>query len=95
MGRSLAPIASAPVVGFAGTSGSTTFEIASSVFTIERRGGIESHRETFLDEGKVLAQVEGEVAFAVGSGARSISYLVQHDDRLFESPITWYTQKKR
>ena len=65
------------------------------MFTIERRGGREIHRETFLDGTKVLAQVEGEVAYAVGSGAHSISYLVEHDGRLFQSPITWYTQKQK
>jgi hypothetical protein len=95
MGRSLAPIASAPAVGFARPNGTTTFGVAPSVFTIERRGGREIHRETFRDGGKVLAQVEGEVAYAVGSGARSISYLVEHDGRLFLSPITWYTQKQQ
>ena len=95
MGRSLTPIASAPVVGFARPTGTATFSVAPSVFTIERRGGRELHRETFLDGGKVLAQVEAEVAYAVGSGARSISYLVERDGRLFESPITWYTQKQQ
>ncbi len=43
----------------------------------------------------MLVQVEGEVAYAVGSGARSITYLVERDGRLFESPITWYTQKQQ
>ena len=73
MGRSLAPIASAPAVGSARPTGTTTFGVAPSVFTIERRGGREIHREAFLDGSKVLAQVEGEVAYAVGSGAQ---YLV-------------------
>ncbi len=95
MGRSLAPIASAPAVGSARPTGMTTFGVAPSVFTIERRGGREIHRETFLDGSKALAQVEGEVAYAVGSGERSISYLVERDDRLFESPITRYTQKQK
>jgi predicted CXXCH cytochrome family protein len=95
MGRSLAPIASAPAVGSARPTGTTTFSAGPSVFTIDRRDGREIHRETCLDGGKVLAQVEAEVAYAVGSGARSITYLVEHDGRLFESPITWYTQKQK
>ncbi len=95
MGRSLEPIGSAPAVGFARPTGTTTFGAAPSVFTVERRDGREIHREAFLDEGKVLAEVEGEVAYAVGSGSRSISYLVEHDGRLFESPITWYAQKQQ
>jgi hypothetical protein len=95
MGRSLAPIAAAPPVGFERPTGTTTFGAGPSLFTIERRGGREIHRETFRDEGQVLAQVEAEVAYAVGSGTRGVSYLVQHDGRLFQSPITWYTQKQQ
>jgi Flp pilus assembly protein TadD len=95
MGRSLAPIASAPTVGFDRPTGTKTFTAGSSVFTIERRDGREIHRETVRDGNQLLAQVEGEVAYAVGSGARSISYLVEHDGRLFMSPVTWYTQKQR
>jgi predicted CXXCH cytochrome family protein len=95
MGRSLAPIALAPAVGPDRRAATTTFEAGGSVFTIDRRGGREIHRETVRDGGRVLAQVEGEVTYSVGSGARSISYLVEHDGRLFLSPITWYTQKQR
>jgi hypothetical protein len=95
MGRSLFPIASAPAVGFDRPTGTTTFGADPYVLTVERRGGREIHREAFRDGGRVLAQVEAEVAYAVGAGARSISYLVEHDGRLFESPITWYTQKQQ
>jgi hypothetical protein len=95
MGRSLTPIASAPAVGFTEPNGSANFGVEPSVFTVEREGGREIHRESFRDAGKVLVQVEAEVAYAVGSGARSISYLVERDGRLFESPITWYSQKQK
>ena len=56
MGRSLAPIASVPAAGSAQPTGTTTFVVAPSMFTIERRGGREIHRETFLDGTKVLAK---------------------------------------
>jgi Flp pilus assembly protein TadD len=95
MGRSLFPIASAPAVGVDRPTGTATFNAGRSVFTIERRDGREIHRETVRDGGQVLAQVEAEVAYAVGSGARSISYLIERDGRLFMSPITWYTQKQQ
>lgn len=60
MGRSLAPIASAPKAGFAQSTGSATFAVAPSLFTIERREGREIHREAFVDGGKVVAQVEAD-----------------------------------
>lgn len=97
MGRSLAPISSAPAVGGGDDpDGSTTFEAAGSRFTVDRRGGRMVHREARLDaEGRVLAQVEAVVAYALGSGTRGVSYLVERDGRLFESPISWYSQKRR
>jgi len=96
MGRSLVPIARAPAVGGDRSDGTTRFEAGWSEFTIERRGGKEVHRETRRDpEGRVVAQVEGEVKYALGSGTRGVSFLVEHDSRLFQSPISWYSQKKK
>ena len=96
MGRSMAPISLAPAVGGDRPVGSNAFEAGSSEFTIQRSGGREIHRETRHDRrGQVLAQVEAEVKYAVGSGNWGISYLVEHDGRLFESPISWYSQKAR
>ena len=92
MGRSLTPIAAAVEK----PDSTTTFEAGSSRYTVESRGGHVVHRETRLDQdSRVLAQVEGEVKYALGSGARGISYLIEHDDRLFQSPVTWYSQTNR
>ena len=49
-----------------------------------------------MDEaGRAVAQVEAEVKYALGSGTRGISYLIEHDGRLFQSPISWYGQKRQ
>ena len=96
MGRSLTPIATAPAVGGRRSDGTITFKAGDSQFTIDRRGGREVHREAQLgQDGRVLAQVEGEVKYAVGSGSRGISYVIEQDGRLFESPISWYAQKNQ
>ena len=96
MGRSLAPIASGDAGSGDRPDGVTTFMAGSSQFTIERRDGPVIHRETRRDAaGEVLAQVEAVARYALGSGTRGISYLVEHDGRLFESPISWYSQKKQ
>ena len=56
MGRSLAPIASAPEVGGDGSGGTFSFQSGRSRFTVERRDGREFHEETRLDDqGRVLA----------------------------------------
>src|SRR5262249_11786182 len=95
MGRSLAPIAAGRRGGDR-SDGSITFQSGSSHFTIERRGGREVHRETRRDEqGRILARVEAEVAYALGWGPRGVSSLFERDGRLFQSPISWYSQKNR
>ena len=92
MGRSLALVASTDGRSDAVTS----FDAGLYRYVVERRGGREFHRESRLDDrGHVLAQVEAEVKYAVGSGTRGISYLIEHDGRLFQSPITWYSEKNR
>jgi predicted CXXCH cytochrome family protein len=97
MGRSLAPISEvAGAVGGHGPDGSVAFESGGSRFDVERRGGQIVHRETRTDEhGRVLAQVEAAVQYAVGSGTRGVSYLLERDGRLYQSPISWYSQERR
>ena len=95
MGRSLAPISPLKAVGGDRSNDTTTFEAGSSRYSIERRDGREVHREVRLDvDGRILAQVEAEVKYALGSGTRGISYLIEHDGRLLQSPISWYGQRK-
>jgi hypothetical protein len=95
MGRSLAPVAAAPAVGFDQPSGTTTFSAGALLCTIERRGGREIYPVTYREGARVLAQAEAEVKYALGSGTRGISYLVEHDGRLFQSPISWYSQQQQ
>jgi Cytochrome c554 and c-prime len=92
MGRSLGSVSA----GAKESDGTITFEASNSRYSVESREGHVVHRETRMDErGRMLAQVEGEVKFALGSGSRGISYLIEHDGRLFQSPITWYSQKNQ
>jgi tetratricopeptide (TPR) repeat protein len=46
-------------------------------------------------EGKEVARVDLPVRYLIGSGHFSRSYLVEIDGFLHESPITWYTAKKK
>jgi predicted CXXCH cytochrome family protein len=96
MGRSLAPIASAPNLSNDQSDRTTSFEAGQSLFEIERRGGRVVHRETRRDaQGRVLAQVEAEVSYALGSGTKGVSYLVERGGRLFQSPISWFSEKSK
>ncbi len=94
MGRSLVPIAEATLGET--RDGSTTFEAGGSRFTVEHQGGRMVHREARIDDkGRVLAQVEAVVKYALGSGRARCRTWSSDDGRLFESPITWYTRDRR
>jgi tetratricopeptide (TPR) repeat protein len=84
-------------VANADASGEATgFDAHGLHYSVERKDGKVVHSETRRDpEGKVVAGVEAEVRFVLGSGSHGKSYLVDHDGRLFQSPISWYTAEKR
>ena len=96
MGRSLAPVA--------GTKDGPPTNVATGLpidekgvqYTIEHRDGRVFHKATRRDaDGTLLAEIEAEVRFALGSGTRGIAYLIERDGFLFQSPIAWFAQKGR
>ena len=96
MGRSLAPIGEIAVRNGDAGAGRTLFESQGLQYSIEVRDGHVLHQETRRDAtGRIVARSEAEVQFAVGSGRQGISYLIDHDGFLFESPLTWYSRKQR
>jgi hypothetical protein len=96
MGRSLGPIASVARQQRYDKESSNPFEAGGLVFRVEPRGDHVVHREFFPDaQGKPVVEAEDEVQYVIGSGTRNFSYLSERDGCLFESPITWYTQKNR
>ena len=42
-------------------------------------------------DGRELARRTFPIRYAIGSGIRGRSYLIQRNDRLFQSPISWFT----
>ena len=49
------------------------------------------HERVIGQDGEVLVEQTEPVAFAIGSGARGRSYVVERDGELFMSPISWYS----
>jgi hypothetical protein len=106
MGRSMALAGDLPIPGLpeTGPSGDTDagkgkgieFTSGGLRYAIEQKAGRIIHSETRLDaQGWPIARVESEVKYAVGSGHRGRSYLIERDGFLMQSPISWYTQEKR
>src|SRR5262245_4109104 len=91
MGRSFAPVASAEPLERYDPAAHNPFDRFGSHFLVERQGERVSHKEVRQDpRGRVLAEVAAEVQFALGSGARGRSYLIDRGGYLFQSPISWY-----
>ena len=94
MGRSLKPVTgtrNGPPASAAGLP----IEAKSVRYTIGDRDGRVFHQATRRDgAGASLAEIEGEVRFALGSGSRGIAYLIERDGYLFQSPISWYAQEQ-
>lgn len=54
------------------------------------------HTEQMLSvEGEVLYEQNVPIAYELGSGKRGRSYLVERDDQLMMSPLTWYSMALR
>ena len=64
------------------------FEQWGDRFRVVPRDGRVFHQET--RDGVTL---EAEVRFALGSGTRGRSYVVDRDGYLFQSPVSWFSQK--
>jgi hypothetical protein len=65
-------------------------------YRVYRRDGQMRHEEVLrTPEGKEIARVDLPVRYLIGSGHFTRSYLVERDGFLYESPITWYSSKKK
>ncbi|MBI2808635.1 MAG: hypothetical protein HYX68_26905 [Planctomycetes bacterium] len=53
------------------------------------------HEEVVRSEGQEIARIDLPVRYLVGSGNFSRTYIVEFDGFLHESPITWYTSRKK
>ena len=54
---------------------------------------IPRHHEKMIDaDNQDIYDQSFPIAFVVGSGSRGRSYIIQHDQLLFQSPITWYVK---
>src|SRR5258708_2846057 len=72
------------------------FPVGSLRFEVVRQGCKMIHRERCQDaKGKVVAERREEMPYTIGSGSQTRSYLYQRDGFLFESPITWFSEKSR
>lgn len=74
---------------------SAEFETQGRKYRVERDDDRMIHTEFMNDDdGKPIYEQSEEVQYAVGSGTNARTYLIDHGGVMFESPITWYTEKR-
>ena len=96
MGRSLTPVADLAWPSSGGPGDRAQFEADGLLYSIERQGERTFHREARLDDsGRTVAENQAQVQYVVGSGRQALSFLIERDGLLFESPITWYAKDRR
>ena len=63
-------------------------------YRVERRDGEIVHHEIMRDgDGNEIYDQAFKIGFFIGSGTRGKSYAIDHEGLLFQSPISWYTNK--
>jgi hypothetical protein len=96
MGRSLAPISERDTPVNSAEDGHPLFESQGLEYSIEKRDGRVFHQEARRDaSGRIVTRTEAEVQYVLGSGRQGLAYLAERDGFLFESPITWFSQKRQ
>jgi Cytochrome c554 and c-prime len=96
MGQSLSGIASMAVGGSGPHERGGEFEFKGLLYSVECEGNRVIHWETRRDaSGQVVAALQAEVQYVIGSGRQGFSYLTERGGFLLESPITWYTKDAR
>ena len=94
MGRSLKPISEVAPHQAYDEAHHNPFAADGLAYRVERDGSRVVHRETCTSaQGQAVADSRVEIHFAIGSGTRAYSYLINRGGFLFQSPITWYSQK--
>ncbi len=95
MGRSLAPVTGMEDGASASARAGLPIEHKGVQYTIEHRDGRVIHKAARHGaDGKPFAEIEAEVRYALGSGTRGISFLIERDGFLFQSPISWFAQER-
>ena len=95
MGRSMIPIARLAADQPYDAAHHNPFVAFDTLFRADRQGDRVFHRQTRLDDaGAPIYDFAHEVGYAIGSGARGHSYLTVRDGFVFQTPISWYSQKQ-
>ena len=94
MGRSIVPVAKLASSHLYRQP--APFDKFGSRFFLDRRGDRVWNRQLLLGpRGETLAKFDAEVHYVIGSGRRGHSYLNLRDGRVYQTSISWFSQKRK
>jgi hypothetical protein len=94
MGRSLLPVAKAPVPPV-GLEYHNPFEALGSRFLAERKDGRLFQRRTRSSpDGRTAAEAVMEIDYVLGSGGHGLTFLANREGYVSQVPLSWYASKK-
>ncbi|MFL5242289.1 MAG: tetratricopeptide repeat protein [Gemmataceae bacterium] len=94
MGRSITPVIVQDGVERLDPNANNPFETDGFRFRVERANKRLIHYETRLAKNDAApVEFKAEVQYAIGSGTRARSYLINQENRLYQSALTWYSQR--
>jgi Tfp pilus assembly protein PilF len=95
MGRSLLPISRVAARQRYDAGANNPFEALGVQFRVERQGDRVVHRQIGRDEqGQAVYEGDTPIDYVLGSGTRGYSYLTDRDGYVFQSPVSWYSEKQ-
>lgn len=96
MGRSLGPIDAVEPIETYGADAHDPFRADGFAYRIRRAGGAILHEESKRGpDGSAIFTHALPVRYVLGSGARGRSYLIERDGCLVQSPISWFSERRR
>jgi hypothetical protein len=94
MGRSFAPLVQNADDDRYDGEAHNPFEKFGNIFRIEHQGPHVVHKVRRAGVGaETLFELANDVEFVMGSGSHGRAYVINRDGYLYQSPISWYTQK--
>jgi predicted CXXCH cytochrome family protein len=94
MGRSMRPIAEVAPAQRYGPDTNNPFDLQGYRFRVECQGDRMWHRQTRSGpDGEALLDFRLAVEYVIGSGVRGHSYISDRDGYLFQTAISWFSQR--
>jgi hypothetical protein len=93
MANTLLPVARTRAAQPLGRQHNNPFRAFGSVFVVDIDGEHTWHRQQRYNAGRLVAELSHEVHYAVGFGSHGRSYLSERDGYLFQTPISYFSQK--